>query len=95
MVNSHPLAWCEQHGWTEPRQLENGLWVAFPPAGDIEMPLPNQLDLTAIEYKDRRMQAVFDLILIGIITVLTAIITLLMLPFWIVPLIKNYQSLKD
>ncbi|MEM7592481.1 MAG: hypothetical protein AAF383_13330 [Cyanobacteria bacterium P01_A01_bin.83] len=32
--------WCRQHNWTEPRQLDNGDWVAFPPGGVIETPLP-------------------------------------------------------
>ena len=34
--------WCSQEGWTEPRKLDNDIWVAFPPGGAIETPLPEQ-----------------------------------------------------
>lgn len=35
-------SWCQINNWTEPRQLENGIWVAFPPHGVIETPIPCQ-----------------------------------------------------
>ena len=35
-------AWCQANNWTEPREIENGLWVAFPPGGVIENIIPNQ-----------------------------------------------------
>ena len=36
------ISWCQINNWTEPRQLENGIWVAFPPNGFIEIPIPCQ-----------------------------------------------------
>ena len=36
------VSWCQINNWTEPRQLENGIWVAFPPNGVIETPIPCQ-----------------------------------------------------
>lgn len=36
------VSWCQINNWTEPRQLENGIWVAFPPNGFIETPIPCQ-----------------------------------------------------
>lgn len=35
-------SWCQINNWTEPRQLENGIWVAFSPYGVIETPIPCQ-----------------------------------------------------
>lgn len=35
-------SWCKSNNWTEPRKLENGMWVAFPPMGVIETPIPVQ-----------------------------------------------------
>lgn len=35
-------SWCQINNWTEPRQLESGIWVAFPPNGVIETPIPCQ-----------------------------------------------------
>ena len=36
------IAWCLANNWTEPREIENGLWVGFPPGGVIENIIPNQ-----------------------------------------------------
>ena len=36
------VAWCRANNWTEPREIENGLWVGFPPGGAIENIIPNQ-----------------------------------------------------
>ncbi|MGF1481075.1 MAG: hypothetical protein ACFB4I_16590 [Cyanophyceae cyanobacterium] len=32
--------WCREHRWTKPRQIED-IWVAFPPNGVIETPIPD------------------------------------------------------
>ena len=42
MIEKKIIAWCRANNWTEPRQIENGLWVAFPPNGVIENIIPNQ-----------------------------------------------------
>lgn len=36
------IVWCQANNWTEPREIENGLWVGFPPGGVIENIIPNQ-----------------------------------------------------
>lgn len=36
------VSWCKLNNWTEPRKLDNGIWVAFPPNGVVETPIPNQ-----------------------------------------------------
>ena len=95
MINSNPSAWCQQHGWTEPRQLEDGLWVAFPPNGVIETPLPNQLKSRELSGKNNKIQDILDLVLLSIITGAIAAIALLTLPFFIAPLIKHYLAKKS
>ncbi len=90
MINSNPIVWCQRHGWTEPRQLEHGMWVAFPPGGVIETPLPEKQNYRRLPYKTNKIQDIIDVVLLSIITLITAILVLLMFPFLIVPLIKHY-----
>ncbi|MGF1541117.1 MAG: hypothetical protein ACFCU5_11815 [Pleurocapsa sp.] len=95
MINSNPIVWCQEHGWTEPRQLEDGLWVAFPPGGFIETPLPDGQNYRQLPYKNNQVQAIVDVILLSVITLITAIIALLMFPLFILPLVKYYYALKN
>ncbi len=94
MIIPNPIAWCQQHDWTEPRQLENGLWVAFPPGGVIETPLPNQLESRELSCKNNKIQDILDLVLLSVITVFIAAISLLMLPFFMALFIKHYLPKK-
>ncbi len=94
MIISNPIAWCQEHGWTEPRQLEDGLWVAFPPAGVIETPLPNQLESQELSSKNDKIQDILDLAVLSIITLTMSAIALLMFPFLVAPLIKYYLAEK-
>ena len=94
MIISNAIAWCQKNGWTEPRELENGLWVAFPPGGVIETPLPNQLESRELLSKKTKIQDILDLVLLSIITLFVAAITLLTLPFFLAPFIKHYPTKK-
>ena len=44
MSDREVLRWCIENYWTEPRKLDNGCWVAFPPGGVIETLVPCLLE---------------------------------------------------
>ena len=90
MPDYNPYEWCQRHGWQEVRQLENGIWVAFPPGGVIETPLPQQLESTSVFIKNKRLQDFIDGLLLLAITAVTGSIILLMSPLFIFPKLRSY-----
>ena len=88
MTEREIISWCKSNGWTEPRQLEIGIWVAFPPGGVIETPLPSQVQ----KPKARILQNVVDLAIVAIATFAMLVITIAISPLFIKPLIRRYQN---
>ena len=87
--------WCKQNNWTELRQLNSGDWVAFPPGGVIETPLPESIQspptanspLTDIAYG----------LILFIIAIALALISILISPlFWAsrIRTRKKYSTLR-
>lgn len=76
MARQNIHQWCKQNNWTEPRRLPNGLWVAFPPGGVIETPLPQFSSPTA-EVEIQTSDIVYGLVLVLAALVISAIILLL------------------
>lgn len=75
--------WCQQNNWSELRQLESGLWVAFPPGGLIEMPLPAAAKKAAQTSGFQGEKFLYGLILIiagAVVTAIALIISPLFLP---------------
>lgn len=62
-------SWCNSNNWTEPRKLSSGIWVAFPPNGVIETPIPIQ------NFCSRRTKAYFFLttLLSGLLLLICAL----------------------
>ena len=83
--------WCQEHGWTEPRQLEIGIWVAFPPGGVMETPLPSQIQ----KPKAQPLQDLLDLAMVAIATIAMLAIAILISPLFVKPLIERYQNLRN
>lgn len=84
--------WCQQNNWTEARQLENGIWVAFPPGGVIETPLPNQSESSQVQLSNNRIQNVLDAIFLVVIAVVVGAIALIISPCFIAPIISRYKK---
>ena len=84
--------WCLENNWTEPRQLNVGIWVAFPPGGYIETPLPIQRQGS----KNRPIEDIVDTILLVMVTVTVFVIALIMSPCFMEPIIDRLRdSLSD
>lgn len=87
--------WCQQNNWTEPRKLENGIWVAFPPGGVMETPLPFQSDQSQAQLGSNRVQDVLDTILLLVVAVVVGTISLIIAPCFIAPIISRYKKRKS
>ena len=79
--------WCKKNSWTEPRRLDVGIWVAFPPGGVIETPLPLQVQ----KPKTKVLQSIIDTILLVLITAAMLAIVILMSPCFLQPLINRHR----
>ena len=88
MNDNEAEQWCRQNNWTQPRQLELGIWVAFPPGGFIETPLPLQTQKS----KARPIQYILDLALVAIVTVAMLAISIIMSPCFIEPIISRRRN---
>lgn len=88
MVDSDVERWCLEHNWTEPRQLEIGIWVAFPPGGAIETPIPLQNDPPKI----KPLEYLADLLITLALTLGVLAIAIIMSPCFIEPIVKRYRS---
>ena len=80
--------WCQKNNWTEPRQLEIGVWVAFPPGGVMETPLPLQVQKT----KGKLIESIVDTTLLILVTLSMFAIAVIMSPCFIEPLIKSRRN---
>lgn len=80
--------WCQTRGWTEPRQLEIGIWVAFPPHGVIETPLPSQVQ----KPKANPLRDLVDFLLLGTVAIAMLIVAIIMCPLFIEPIVKRYRN---
>lgn len=79
MTDSEVVLWCKRNNWTEPRHLEIGLWVAFPPGGVIETPIPLQIQ----KPKNKPLQDIIDVFLLAIATLVLLAIALIMSPCFV------------
>lgn len=78
------VSWCQNNNWTEPRQLENGIWVAFPPNGVIETPIPRQTFCSPKHKKSLTVAIFFSAILLLLCAVGVGMVAVLITPyFWL------------
>ena len=91
MPSYNPEKWCKQKGWSEPRKLENDIWVAFPPGGVIETPLPNQFSQIEPQHKTNLIRLVLETTLLLLAVVVVVIITLIISPCFLFPIIKKHK----
>ena len=95
MAKQNIYQWCEQNNWTEPRQLADGIWVAFPPGGVIETPLPlSPLSQQAtVSISNRMLDIVYSLVLV-IATIVIGAIALIMSPLFLASIVYRSQKNK-
>lgn len=74
--------WCQQNNWTEPRLLNNETWVAFPPGGVIETPLPMEAELATEPRVNYLLNIVDGLVLITA-TIIVGVIALIISPLFL------------
>ena len=85
--------WCNERGWTEPRQLNDGIWVAFPPNGLIETVLPNECQQQIYDKKNN-FQTFLKGILLIIVACFVGSIAVAISPLFSNKIIKLYRT-KD
>ena len=85
--------WCRQNSWTEFRQLEDGSWVAFPPGGIIETPLPIEAKLAGVQI-DRLLNLVYGSILITL-GIIVAAIAIIISPLFLPVIIQRQKQNKS
>ena len=85
------LQWCNERGWTEPRQLNDGLWVAFPPNGFIECPLPENCQQKLYANKNNFKTFVLGFLLI-IIACSLGTIAVVISPLFCNKKIRQYRA---
>lgn len=88
MVDPDVERWCSEHNWSEPRQLEIGIWVAFPPGGFIETPIP----LQDAPQKNNPLEYLADLFITIVLALCVLAIAIIMSPCFIEPIIKDYRQ---
>lgn len=77
------IHWCKIHNWSEPRKLKSGIWVAFPPQGVIETPIPNQKKFARNFIKSKQLfdiTTVFNLLLLLLCVLSVVFATVLITP---------------
>lgn len=78
------VSWCQVNNWTEPRQLENGIWVAFPPNGVIETPIPCQTFCSPKYDESFSVITFFSALLLLLCTVGVGMVAICIAPyFWL------------
>jgi hypothetical protein len=88
MSDNEVEKWCYDHNWTEPRLLELGIWVAFPPGGVIETPLPMQVQ----KPKAKSIENILDFVLLAIITTTLIAIAIIISPCFIEPIVNRRRN---
>jgi hypothetical protein len=75
--------WCQEKGWTQARQLDNGMWVAFPPGGFIEniIPYPTKSATPKIQISWIEIAGEYTVLLIS--AILVAIIAIIVAPYFL------------
>ena len=91
-MNKKVWQWCQKNNWTEPRQLDTGDWVAFPPGGFIETPLPQ--DIKSSASSDRFLDVLSALVLItsGLIV---ALISIAISPLFLAAIVRRYSQRRS
>ena len=92
MKDNNPQQWCKQNNWTRPRQLQDGIWVAFPPGGVIETPLPDQSAKSEVRPKNIQIQDLVDGIGMVAAMLVVGAIALVISPFFIAANINRVQK---
>lgn len=93
MAKQNIHRWCQQNNWTEPRQLTNGLWVAFPPGGVIETPLPQFSPLTAESTPNYLQDIIYGLVLVMAALIIGAI-ALIISPLFLINMVNRSRKTK-
>ena len=88
MTDQEIERWCQEHEWSEPRQLEVGIWVAFPPGGVMETPLPSQIQRP----KHKFWQDLVYLVLLVTSATIVLAIAIVIFPLFIEPVVKYYRD---
>jgi hypothetical protein len=76
--------WCQENGWTEPRQLEEKIWVAFPPNGAIENIIPYQPEKIKTQVRLSWLEMICEYTILSISAVIVAVLTILVAPYFLV-----------
>lgn len=95
MKNDGPQQWCKKNNWTELRKLENGIWVAFPPGGLIETPLPDQPEKYEVQFKTNRFQDIVNGAILIVAAVGLGAIALIMSPYFLLSMMSRYKKQKS
>jgi len=82
--------WCKQNNWDEPRQLTDGNWVAFPPGGLIETPLP--IKFYASRLRSHRVQDRVNSVILMVAAIIVGAIALIISPFFLAGKIKGHKK---
>ena len=88
MTDQEIERWCQAKGWTEPRQLEIGIWVAFPPGGVMETPLPSQVQKS----KTQPLKDIVNFLLLVITAIAMLVIATIISLLFIEPIVKRHRS---
>lgn len=91
-MNEHQIVvfWCQNNNWTEPRQLENGIWVAFPPNGVIETPISSQTFCSPKQKKSFPINIFFSTVLLLLCAVGIGMVAVCIAPyFWLQKIINE------
>ncbi|WP_019507535.1 hypothetical protein [Pleurocapsa sp. PCC 7319] len=92
MKDENPEQWCARNNWTEPRQLQDGVWVAFPPGGIIEAPLPHQSAKSKVQPKSIHIRDFVDGMVMIIGMIIVGVIALVISPLFIAPNINRVKK---
>lgn len=76
--------WCQENGWTEPRQLEIGIWVAFPPGGAIENIIPDLPKQIKIKSQLDWLEIISEYTILSISAVVVAALVVFIAPYFVV-----------
>lgn len=82
--------WCKQNNWDKPRQLADGNWVAFPPGGLIETPLP--IRFYASRFRMNRVQDRVHSVILIIAAIIVGAIAFIISPFFLAAQISRHKK---